>query len=78
VAAALNTQHLNITVPGATNGGTTLTTNRVYNTVQDIQNQVIDARVWIGFHFRNSVVQGENLGNDVASYDLDHAFQTAP
>jgi len=78
VASALNTQHLDITVPGATNGGTTLTTNRVFNNVQDIQNQVLDARVWIGFHFRNSVVQGESLGNDVAAYDLDHSFQPTP
>jgi hypothetical protein len=78
LAAALGTNHLDITVPGATNGGTTLTTNRVYNNVQDIQNQVIDARVWIGYHFRNSVVQGENLGNDVAKYDLGQAFQPAP
>jgi hypothetical protein len=78
LAAALGTNHLDITVPGATNGGTTLTTSRVFNNVQDIQNQVIDARVWIGFHFRNSVVQGENLGNDVAKYDLGQAFEAAP
>jgi len=78
LAAALHTQHLDITVPGATNGGTTLTTNRVFNNVQEIQNQVIDARVWIGYHFRNSVVQGENLGNDVANYDLNQAFQPTP
>jgi hypothetical protein len=77
LAAALNTQHLDITVPGATNGGTTLTTSRVFNNAQNIQNEVVDARVWIGFHFRNSVVQGENLGNDVAKYDLSQAFQPA-
>jgi hypothetical protein len=77
VAAALGSSHLNITVPGATNGGTTLTTDRVFNNVQNIQNEVVDARVWIGFHFRNSVVQGENLGNDVAKYDLSQAFQPA-
>jgi hypothetical protein len=75
LAAALGSNHLNITVPGATNGGTTLTTSRVFNNVQNIQNEVVDARVWIGFHFRNSVVQGENLGNDVAKYDLGQAFQ---
>jgi hypothetical protein len=78
LAAALGSNHLNITVPGATNGGTTLATNRVFNNVQNIQNQVVDARVWIGFHFRNSVVQGEKLGNDVAKYDLNQAFQPAP
>jgi hypothetical protein len=78
LAAALGTNHLNITVPGATNGGTTLTTSRDFNNVQNIQNEVVDARVWIGYHFRNSVVQGENLGNDVAKYDLNQAFQPAP
>ena len=78
LAAALGSNHLNITVPGATNGGTTLTTSRVFNNVQNIQNEVVDARVWIGFHFRNSVVQGENLGNDVAKYDLGQAFEAAP
>ena len=78
LAAALDTKHLNITVPGATNGGTTLTTSRVYKNVQDIQHEVVNARVWIGFHFRNSVEQGEHLGNDVAKYDLDQAFQSTP
>jgi hypothetical protein len=75
LAAALGSNHLAITMPGATNGGTTLTTSRVFNTVQNVQNEVVDARVWIGYHFRNSVVQGENLGNDVARYDLSQAFQ---
>jgi hypothetical protein len=49
---------LDVTVPGATNGGSTLTTTRHFNTVQDIQNQMPDARVWLGFHFRNSVRPG--------------------
>ncbi len=75
LAAALHTNHLNLTIPGATGGGTTLTTSRQYNNVQDIQNEIVDARVWIGFHFRNSVEQGEQLGNDVAKWDLDQAFQ---
>ncbi len=75
VAAALGTKHLDLTIPGATGGGVTLTTNRQYNTVQDIQNEIVDARVWIGFHFRNSVEQGEQLGNNVADWDLDQAFQ---
>jgi hypothetical protein len=75
LAAALGTNHLDITIPGATGGGTTLTTSREYNNVQDVQNEIVDARVWIGFHFRNSVVQGETLGNQVAAYDLGQAFQ---
>jgi hypothetical protein len=75
MAAAIGRHHLDITIPGATNGGTTLTTSRVYNTVGQIQREIVDARVWGGLHFRNSVEQGEKLGNDVAAWDLDHAFQ---
>jgi hypothetical protein len=52
-----------------------LTTSRVYKTVDDVQNQIPDARVWIGFHFRNSVEQGLKLGNNVAAWTLDHYFQ---
>ena len=43
--------------------------------VEDIQNQVVDARVWLGFHFRNSVVQGEDIGNDVARWELHQYFK---
>jgi hypothetical protein len=75
LAAALHTDRLDITIPGAAGGGTSLATTRQYNNVEDIQRELVDARVWIGFHFRNSVVQGENLGNQVAHYDLGQAFQ---
>ena len=62
-------------MPGATNGGSTLTTTRQFNSVKDIQHQILDARVWIGFHFRNSAEQGLQLGNDVADWTLDQYFQ---
>ena len=77
LAAALHTNHLNVTIPGATNGGTTLTTTRQFNNTNDIQHQIVDARVWIGFHFRNSTEQGLNLGNNVADWALDRYFQPA-
>ena len=75
VAAALHSQHFNLTIPGATGGGTTLTTSRDYGNVNDVQREIVDARVWAGLHFRNSVEQGEDLGNNVANYDLGQAFQ---
>ncbi len=77
LAAALNTKRLDVTVPGATNGGTTLATTQHFNSVRDIQNQVADARVWIGFHYRNSAEQGLRLGNDVAGWALDRYFKPA-
>jgi hypothetical protein len=45
------------------------------NTVHDIQEHVVDARVWLGFHFRNSVEQGNKIGNDVAGWELKRYFQ---
>jgi hypothetical protein len=75
LAAALHTKHLDVTMPGGQNGSSVLTTTQEFNTVKAIQRQVVDARVWLGFHFRNSVVQGENIGNDVAEWTLDRYFQ---
>lgn len=42
-----------------------------------LQKEVVNARVWGGLHFRNSVEQGENLGNHVADWDLKQAFPPA-
>jgi hypothetical protein len=66
----LHSDHLDITIPGGQNGSSVPTTTQHFDTVQDIDSQVVDARVWLGFHFRNSVVQGEKLGNDVADWEL--------
>ena len=77
LAAVLNTKHLNVTVPGGQNGSSVLTTTQHFATVADMQKQVVNARVWLGFHFRNSVVQGEKLGNDVASWEIKQFFLPA-
>ena len=37
--------------------------------------ELVNARVWIGFHYRNSVHAGENLGTDVAGWELKRYFQ---
>jgi hypothetical protein len=75
LAAALHTAHIDVTMPGGENGSNVLTTTQHFDNVEDIQKQVVDARVWLGFHFRNSVVQGEKLGNDVAHWELDRYFK---
>src|SRR4029453_7547947 len=36
---------------GATNGGTTLTTSRRFAKANDLDREIVDARVWIGFHY---------------------------
>jgi hypothetical protein len=75
LANALGTTNIDATFSGATNGGTTLTTTQTFATVEDLLAQLVNARVWIGFHFRNSVVAGENLGTNVADWELQRYFQ---
>lgn len=77
LAAALHTKHVDVTMPGGQNGSSVLTTTQHFDTVDAIQNQVVDARVWLGFHFRNSVKQGNKIGNDVAKWELRRYFQPA-
>src|SRR3954471_3470879 len=55
-------------------GGPGLNVPRTFATVADLTKEVQDARVWAGVHFRFSTVVGATLGQEVANYDLDHAF----
>jgi hypothetical protein len=75
IAHVLGTNNINVTYWGATNGGTTLTTSQHFATVEDIQKQVADARVWAGLHWRFSTLAGEKIGNDLANYVFAHYFQ---
>jgi hypothetical protein len=75
IATALGTDRINVDIWGAQGGFTTLTTTRHFQTVSDVQSQIIDARVWTGFHFRSSTKAGLNLGNQVADWTLRHYFR---
>jgi hypothetical protein len=75
LANSLGTTDIDVTIPGATNGGTTLTTTQTFATVDDLLTQLVNARVWIGFHFRNSVTTGENLGTTLADWELQRYFR---
>jgi vanadium-dependent haloperoxidase-like protein len=75
LASVLKTQTINIDVPGATGGATTLTTTQHFTTVQDLLQNVADARVWAGLHYRFSTTAGVTLGAQVSHYDLQHNFQ---
>jgi hypothetical protein len=75
MAAALGTEHINVDIPGATGGGTTLTTSRHYNTVDDLEREIVNARVWAGLHYRGSGEVGVELGRDVARWALHRYFR---
>jgi hypothetical protein len=75
LANAIGSTNINATVWGAQSGATTLTTSRTYSTVQTLEDELVNARVWIGFHYRNSVDAGENVGDSVAAWELAHFFR---
>ncbi len=48
-----------------------------YERLHDVVKEVDWARVLVGFHFRNSDLQGSALGRKVGRYVADHLFQPA-
>jgi hypothetical protein len=66
-----DTRHLQLTfistaVPGA---------SRFYDSGRVARQEVVDARVWLGFHFRTADTRGARMGQQVAEWALDHYFQ---
>jgi hypothetical protein len=75
LARAVGTDEIDATIWGATAASPTgLVTSRTYPTVRNLLDELVNARVWIGFHFRNSVIAGENLGTSVANWELQCTF----
>jgi hypothetical protein len=74
-AAALGTRRINVDIPGATGGATSLTTSRHYTTVADLEREIVNARVWAGLHYRGSVEVGVDLGRDIARWTLHRYFR---
>jgi hypothetical protein len=77
LAKALKTTNINVDIQGATNGGTTLASSRHFGTVNDLDTEIVNARVWIGFHYRHSAGDGVTLGQKVAKWTLKRYFGTA-
>jgi hypothetical protein len=77
LAKVLHSRSINVDIQGSTSGGSTLVTSRHFATVADLNNEIVDARVWIGFHYRHSTVDGVTLGRNVAKWGLKRYFGTA-
>jgi len=50
-------------------------TTRSFDRLSDAIEEIIDARVWAGIHFRTADVQGAAIGNKVANWLDRHYFQ---
>jgi hypothetical protein len=48
---------------------------RSYDSEKAACQEVVDARVWLGIHFRTADVRGAQMGQQVADWALDHYFQ---
>jgi hypothetical protein len=48
---------------------------RTYRHFNDIVNEVHNARIWAGFHYRASTDDGAKMGRRIASHILHHTFQ---
>lgn len=73
-AAILHTRHIDLDIPGAQLGATTLTTSRHYEWTGDLLREIVNARIWAGVHYRNSGLAGVKIGRHVALWTLDRYF----
>ena len=75
-AELLGTKKIEVDIPGALGrNNTTLTTSRHYATTKDLQEQIVNARVWAGLHYRDSGEAGVDLGLKVAHWSLVRNFR---
>jgi PAP2 superfamily len=75
LAAFLGTSRIDVAVPGI--NPTTKTFDgytRTFEDVSDITRDIENARVWAGYHFRESVEAGVEIGGKTAHYALDRYF----
>jgi hypothetical protein len=71
LSGALRTDHLNLTLISTSAPGVT----RHYDSAAALNQDVVDARVWLGIHFRFSDTLGLEMGQQVASYGLASHFE---
>jgi len=48
---------------------------RYFDRFSDALNEIVDARIWAGLHFRTADVQAKILGRKIADYTARHYFQ---
>jgi hypothetical protein len=65
-----HTQHLQLTLTSTAVPGVT----RAYDSEKAACQDVVDARVWLGIHFRSADIRGAQMGQQVADWALDHYF----
>ena len=70
ISRFLGTARIDFTIPSLTGLG-----DRHYATPKDLREDVSDARVWGGIHYRTSVVDGARIAQKTANYVLARFFK---
>jgi hypothetical protein len=70
MAEFLGTDEIELTIPSVTGLG-----DRHYRTVDDLELEIANARVWGGIHFRSAVADGLKIAHRVARQVLAHNFR---
>jgi hypothetical protein len=78
LADVLGTRELRLTLTYTPPPGGAPLPSRFYRTGREARAEVIDARVWLGLHFRFEDTAAARLGRQVARYGLDRYFQPVP
>lgn len=71
-AAILGTPQIDLDLTSTVAGLTQ--PSRHYRTVDELKTEIVNARVWAGLHYRNSVTQGLDLARKVVAFDLAGRF----
>ena len=70
IARFLGTSRIDFTVPSLTGLG-----DRHFERVRDLEDEVANARIWGGIHFRTAVEDGVAIGRSVTNQVLNHHFE---
>ena len=69
-AVVLGTHHIDVTIHGSADGTpNNWTATHTFNTVNDLQHEVVNARVWAGLHYRGSALEGLELARTGRALD---------
>jgi hypothetical protein len=50
---------------------------RSFSSIGQAMDELISARVWVGFHYRNSDIVGQQVGRQISSFALSHFLRVA-
>jgi VCPO second helical-bundle domain len=75
----LGTSDIDVVIHGfdASGPAGNLNATRHFETATQLRDEIVNARLWAGVHYRGSSEAGVHLGRKVAHYDLNHAFRPA-